>query len=124
MWHRCLTPSLAALAAQVLSRAAALAILRFSRESPDCDPNHQKWADRIHQGGDAWLGDCAEAAGVQTDMEYGSGPHEMHAHTVHLPLGAPLSACTLCGTRYGFYPQPPVANLFHLFTDAVAYHGD
>jgi len=49
--------------------------------------------DRIHQGGDAWLGDCAEAAGVSVDMEY------------------------------GFYPQPPVANLFHLYTDAVAFHG-
>ena len=25
--------------------------------------------------------------------------------------------------EYGFYPQPPVANLFHLFGDAVSYHG-
>jgi len=25
--------------------------------------------------------------------------------------------------EYGFYPQPPVANLFHLFRDAVSFHG-
>ena len=76
----------------MLSRAAALQILA-RRESLDCDPLNAKWAERTHQGGDAWLGDCADASGVHIDMEY------------------------------GFYPQPPVANLFHLFRDAVAYHG-
>ena len=25
--------------------------------------------------------------------------------------------------EYGFYPQPPVANMFHLVSDAVAFHG-
>ena len=25
--------------------------------------------------------------------------------------------------EFGFYPQPPVSNLFHLFADAVAFHG-
>ena len=25
--------------------------------------------------------------------------------------------------EYGFYPQPPVANLFHLYSDAVCFHG-
>ena len=76
----------------VLSRTAARAILAL-RDSAECNPLNLKWMDRIHQGGDAWLGDCAEAAGVSVDMEY------------------------------GFYPQPPVANLFHLYTDAVAFHG-
>ena len=52
-----------------------------------------QWGARTHQGGDAWLGDCAEVAGVHTEMEY------------------------------GFYPQPPVADLFHLYADAVAFHG-
>ncbi|KAL1507551.1 hypothetical protein AB1Y20_007171 [Prymnesium parvum] len=76
----------------VLSRAAAMRI-RAASALPECDPLHLKWVDRTHQGGDAWLGDCAEVAGVQVDMEY------------------------------GFYPQPPVANLFHLFKDAVTFHG-
>ena len=26
------------------------------------------------------------------------GPHMVHSHTVHLPLGALLSPCTMCGT--------------------------
>ena len=47
----------------------------------------------MHSGGDAWLGDCAEVAGVHTEMEY------------------------------GFYPQPPVGNLFHLYADAACFHG-
>ena len=76
----------------VLSRAGARAILAL-KDAIECDPKNLKWVDRIHQGGDAWLGDCAEAAGVHTEMEY------------------------------GFYPQPPVANLFHLYADAVTYHG-
>ena len=76
----------------VLSRAAARIILEM-RESDDCNPLNLKWGERTHQGGDAWLGDCAEASGVHVDMEY------------------------------GFYPQPPVADLFHLYTDAVAFHG-
>ncbi len=63
----------------MLSRAAALQILSL-RESSECDPLNLKWADRTHQGGDAWLGDCADASGVHIDMEY------------------------------GFYPQPPVAS--------------
>jgi hypothetical protein len=25
--------------------------------------------------------------------------------------------------EFGFYPQPPVSNLFSLFSDAVAFHG-
>jgi len=76
----------------VLSRAAALQIVAM-KDSSDCDPLHIKWGERVHQGGDAWLGDCADAAGVHVDMEY------------------------------GFYPQPPVANLFGLFGDAVSFHG-
>ena len=28
-----------------------------------------------------------------------SGPHMVHSHTVHLPLGALLSPCTMCGYR-------------------------
>ena len=63
------------------------------KQSDECNPLHLKWADRVHQGGDAWLGDCSEVAGVHTEMEY------------------------------GFYPQPPVADLFHLYSDAVAFHG-
>ena len=77
----------------VLSRAAADQIAPML-ESEACDPLHLKWADRMHSGGDAWLGDCAENAGVHTDMEF------------------------------GFYPQPPVSNLFALFNDAVAFHGE
>ena len=76
----------------VLSRAAALQILSL-RDAPECDPLALKWVDRIHQGGDAWLGECADAAGVHVDMEY------------------------------GFYPQPPVANMFQHFRDAVSFHG-
>ena len=76
----------------VLSRAAALQILSL-RESSECDPLNLKWADRTHQGGDAWLGDCADASGVHIDMEY------------------------------GFYPQPPGANMFQHFKDAVSFHG-
>lgn len=76
----------------VLSRAAAVQILSL-RASPECDPLHVKWTDRTHQGGDAWLGDCADAAGVHIDMEY------------------------------GFYPQPPVANMFQHVRDAVSFHG-
>ena len=76
----------------VMSRAAAQSLLSL-QDSGECDPLNLKWVDRIHQGGDAWLGDCAEAAGVSVDMEY------------------------------GFYPQPPVANLFHLYSDAVCFHG-
>ena len=26
------------------------------------------------------------------------GPHRVHSHTVHLPLGALLMTCTMCGT--------------------------
>ena len=63
------------------------------RDSDECNPLHIKWGDRTHQGGDAWLGDCAEFAGIHVEMEY------------------------------GFYPQPPVAELFHLYVDAVAFHG-
>ena len=45
-----------------LSRAAALQIVaRVRNGSAACDPYHRKWASRRHQGGDAWLGDCAEA---------------------------------------------------------------
>ena len=76
----------------VLSRAAALQIVSM-RDSPECDPLKVAWGERTHQGGDAWLGDCADASGVHVDMEY------------------------------GFYPQPPVANMFHLVSDAVAFHG-
>ena len=76
----------------VLSRAGAL-VLAEMQQSDECDPLHLKWVDRIHQGGDAWLGDCADVAGLFTEMEY------------------------------GFYPQPPVANLFNLYKDAVAFHG-
>jgi len=76
----------------VLSRAAALEILARC-DSGDCEPRDSKWEVRTHQGGDSWLGDCAETSGVPTDMEF------------------------------GFYPQPPVANLFHFFRDAVAFHG-
>ena len=74
----------------VLSRAAALQILSL-RESSECDPLNLKWADRTHQGGDAWLGDCADASGVHIDMEY------------------------------GFYPQPPVANMFQHFKKNCNY---
>ena len=77
----------------VLSRGGANTILGVSAAHDECSPLHLKWNDRIHQGGDAWLGDCAEVAGVHTEMEY------------------------------GFYPQPPVADLFHLYSDAVAFHG-
>ena len=46
----------------VLSQAAALQIVaRVRNGSAACDPYHRKWASRRHQGGDAWLGDCAEA---------------------------------------------------------------
>ena len=76
----------------VLSVAGARTILGV-KAAEECSPLHLKWGERIHQGGDAWLGDCAEVAGVQTEMEY------------------------------GFYPQPPVADLFHLYLDAVAFHG-
>ena len=76
----------------VLSRAAALQIVSM-RDSPECDPLKVAWGERTHQGGDAWLGDCADASGVHVDMEY------------------------------GFYPQPPVANMFHLVSDAVAFDG-
>ncbi|EOD25240.1 hypothetical protein EMIHUDRAFT_450486 [Emiliania huxleyi CCMP1516] len=76
----------------VLSRAAARQIIAL-KDAEVCDPLSLKWAERVHSGGDAWLGDCAESAGVHTDMEF------------------------------GFYPQPPVSNLFHLFADAVAFHG-
>lgn len=76
----------------VLSRAAADQ-LSAVRDSDACDPLNLKWTDRMHSGGDAWLGDCAENAGVHTDMEF------------------------------GFYPQPPVSNLFSLYKDAVAFHG-
>ena len=75
----------------MLSRAAALQILA-RRESLDCDPLNAKWAERTHQGGDAWLGDCADASGVHIDMEY------------------------------GFYPQPPVANMFQVRARPIYPH--
>ena len=30
--------------------------------------------------------------------EFQSGPHTVHSHAVHLPLGALLSPCTMCAT--------------------------
>ena len=77
----------------ILSRRGAQTINSVAREAYECDPANIKWSERTHQGGDAWLGDCAEFAGLHVDMEY------------------------------GFYPQPPVADLFHLYADAVAFHG-
>ena len=76
----------------MLSRAGARHLIDF-RDSRECNPLNVKWNDRVHQGGDAWLGDCAESLGLHVDMEY------------------------------GFYPQPPVGDLFHLYSDAVAFHG-
>ena len=37
-------------------------------------------------------------AGLYDEDEYSAGPHMVHSHTVHLPLGALLSPCTMCGT--------------------------
>ena len=49
----------------VLSRGAAMQILAL-KDSEACDPLNLKWSDRMHSGGDAWLGDCAEHAGAAT----------------------------------------------------------
>ena len=76
----------------VLSKGAAR-LVSLMLANPECDPLNAKWNERIHQGGDAWLGDCAQWSGITVDMEY------------------------------GFYAQPPVADLFHLYADAVAFHG-
>ena len=60
---------------------------------------------------DEMLGYTLAAAGFYTQFIWGfalpfplnlimfpSGPHMVHSHTVHLPLGALLSPCTMCGT--------------------------
>ena len=33
-------------------------------------------------------------------------PHTVHSHTVHLPLGAPLSPCAMCGAGACYYNLP------------------
>ena len=35
------------------------------------------------------------------EAECGPGPHMVPSHTVHLPLGALLTPCTMCGTGAG-----------------------
>ena len=55
---------------------------------------------------------------------FGSGPHMAHSHTVHLPLGALLSPCAVCGTG----PSPlPLPHLPHrqcsLFAFCFALNG-
>ena len=42
----------------------------------------------------------ARDAAAEADM-WRAGPHMVHPHTVHLPLGALLTPCTMCGTGGG-----------------------
>ena len=52
-------------------------------------------------GGDfsaVWAPKAAAAGCIVVDNSSKSGPHMVHSHTVHLPLGALLSRCTMCGT--------------------------
>ena len=39
-------------------------------------------------------------------------PHLAHSHTVHLPLGALLSPCAVCGTGTGFVSAPTLRARF------------
>ena len=45
---------------------------------------------------------------MKADSECCAGPHMVHSHTVHLPLGALLSPCTMCGT--GAASRTPTAS--------------
>ena len=68
------------------------------------------WAVR-GTGGFSTRGGCSSTTRTRATLEARTtGPHMMHSHTVHLPLGAQLIWCTMCGT--GAYW--PIASKFLL----------
>ena len=57
--------------------------------------------------------DAFDAARMQVVIRrFRPGPHTVHCHTMHLPLGALLFPCTVCGTVTLPLPLPHLPHRF------------